>query len=104
MNIDKKATYSLIDKDENLIGEVSALKQVENWYVGKITNLNFPDPLNEIFQEIDVLLKKKEFSAVREAETKIEEYGFKIKELDQELIEFQLGKKKKKVYFKILSE
>lgn len=101
MDIDKKATYSLIDKDENVIGEVSAIKQVENWYIGKVTDLSFPDALNEIFQEIDVLLKKKDFTAVRVLEKQIEEYEFKLKELDQVLSEFQLGKKKKKVYFKI---
>ena len=100
MSFDSTRTYTLIDKEQNTIGEIHSIKPKENWFIGQVNSLNLPEALEELFQKIEQLVKQRDYRSIREIEAEIQRFELQLKETGITLSEFQLDKKKK-VYFKI---
>lgn len=100
MTLDSTKTYTLIDKEQNLIGEIHSITSKENWFIGTAGLLSFPDQIAELFQRIEDLVKERDFRSVRQTEAELMSHQLQIKETGVTLSEFQVDKKKK-VYFKL---
>jgi len=101
MNLDVTKTYTLVDKEQNLIGEIHSIKPKENWFIGQVGALTFPERLQELFSKIEDLVKEKDFRSVRQTEAEVISHELQLKETGFRLSEFQVTKKKK-VYFKLI--
>jgi hypothetical protein len=100
MSIVENNSYFIIDKEKNQIGEVLSVQKVENWYTGKVKNLILPDPLKQLFQEVEKHIKNHDYSASKKVEEQILNHQLQIKETGQILSDIQLGFKEK-IYFKL---
>ena len=100
MSIAENNSYFIIDKEQNQIGEILSVKKVENWYSGKVKNLELPENLEHLFQEVEKHIKNHDFSATKEIEKAILNYKLQIKETGQIFSDIQLGFKEK-IYFKL---
>lgn len=92
--------YVIADTAKNFVGEISSVKQVENWYVANIKQLELSENIKLEFDEIESSIKKQDFSHASKLEKRIIGYNLEIKETGQKLSEIQLGKRKK-IYFKL---
>ncbi len=100
MSLVENNSYSIIDKEQNQIGEIISVKKVENWYSGKVKNLTLPKPLETLFSEVEKHIKNHDFSASKKTEAEILNHKLQIKETGQLFSDIQLGFKGT-IYFKV---
>ncbi len=100
MSFAENASYLIVDKEKNQIGEILSVKKVENWYTGKIKNLALPEKLELLFDKVEEHIKNHDFSATRKTEEKILDHQLQIKETGQIFSDIQLILKEK-IYFKL---
>ncbi len=100
MKLEGNQKYVITDAKKQFVGEISSVKQVENWYVASIKQLELSETLRLQFDEIEKLIKKHDFSHASQLEKEILGHNFEIQETGQKLCELQLGKRKK-IYFKL---
>lgn len=100
MSLVENNSYSIIDKEQNQIGEIISVKKIENWYSGKVKNLALPKPLETLFSEVEKHIKNHDFSATKKTEAEILNHKLRIKETGQHFSDIQLGFKGT-IYFKV---
>ena len=93
-------TYTIHDKDERSSIQIKSIKRIENWYEGKIENLQLSEDLNSLFDEVEEQIKNRHFSMVSQIESQILSHALMVKETKHRINEIQMGKKKS-LYFKI---
>ena len=100
MTVAENNSYFIIDGKKNKIGEILSVKKVENWYTGKVKDLELPENLKILFQEVEKHIKNHDFSATKKTEAEILNHKLQIKETGQVLSDIQLGFKEK-IFFKL---
>ena len=100
MTIAENNSYFIVDDKKNKIGEILSVKKVENWYTGKVKDLNLPDNLKTLFQEVEKHIKNHDFSATKKTEAEILNHKLQIQETGQIFSDIQLGFKET-IYFKL---
>jgi hypothetical protein len=103
MPFDISKGYTILDENESNVIELQSIRKIENWFQAKIISRKITEALQSQFNEIEASIKQRDFKTVQKIELQILSQQLKIKELDQRLLEIQMGKKDL-IYFKIAEE
>ena len=103
MPFDISKGYTILDENESNVIELQSIRKIENWFQAKIISRKITEALQTQFNEIEASIKQRDFKTVQKIELQILSQQLKIKELDQRLLEIQMGKKDL-IYFKIAEE
>lgn len=103
MPFDISKGYTILDENELNVIELQSIRKIENWFQAKIKSRKITDSLQAQFNEIETSIKQRDFKTVQKIEHQILSQQLKIKEINQRLLEIQMGKKDT-IYFKIAEE
>lgn len=79
----------ILDRNGKRLGHIDFEKS-DDWCVGKIEFLDFPEGLRNLCQEYEGLVNDLVFSLLDELEQKIDEFGLRLASCEEQIYEFQL--------------
>ncbi len=90
-----KDNMYLLDKDNNIIGELDVERVKGNLFKGTIRIMDMKKSLRTLFQEYENLVNDQIFVAAERIKHKIDEYGFKLNDNTRSIEDVQIMQQNK---------